>query len=174
MKIRDIIGDKMEEDFLEFDYTYIQETLNEVSNSATPNLAMAEYLQFKCLSAADVLIEYSGKLIKYSTYLDNKITSMRNRHAMEFYAANPKAAADIRAMSLKSCPDADELENTSAQLKGTRAIIEKKFDLLIKAHHHYKEVASRLNRMIPSENGRPGSEKGYERQDFDGGWSVGS
>jgi hypothetical protein len=151
--IRDIIGDNVEEDFLNFDVSFIQETLNEVSNSATPDLAHAEYLCHKCIVAANQLAEYLGRLVKYSSFLENKISSIRNKYALDYKPVDGgKTTADMRNLALKSCADADIYEETLAKLKGTRTSMEKKFDILIKDHHLYKDIASRLNRIIPSEN----------------------
>jgi hypothetical protein len=155
--IRDIIGDDVEEAFLDFDYTRIQEVLNEVSNSETPSMAHAEYLAHKCLVAADILAGYMGKLVKFSSYLENKITSTRNQYAIEYKGTDGKTTADMRALALKSCPAADIYEETLAKLKGTKITIEKRYDILIKNHHQYKDIAARMNRMIPSENSLPQS-----------------
>jgi hypothetical protein len=160
MKIRDVIGESVDEAFLDYDYTRIQETLNEISNNDTPDIAHAQYLQHKCLVAADILAEYSGKIIKHLSYLENKLTSIRNKYALEYRdPITNKATGEMRAFAVKSCPDADEYEENLARAKGVKALLDKKFDILIKAHHLYKDVANQLIRTIPGENNVPNTDE---------------
>ena len=70
VRLGDFIGDKLEEDFGDFDLSEIQEVLEFLQTDNAIDLAHAEQLQQKALRGADILTEYLGKIVKTVGYLD--------------------------------------------------------------------------------------------------------
>jgi len=146
--IADIIGTEAEDEFLNFDLTEIQETLSNLRNTDTIDLAHAEKLAQQCLRCADILAEYLGKLIKTTGYLESKVSSTKNKIALEYESPGGKTTADQRKAASESAPEVDELQIRLAKAKGSKSLVEKKYDILLKSHHSYKDVAAGLRKTI--------------------------
>lgn len=143
-----IIGTKDIEPFETFDLTEVQEVLSTLSNVEPIDIAHAEYLQQRALYGANIVLDFLGKIIKTTGYLETKINSMRNKVALEYKPAEGKATADMRKAASEASPEVEELSITLARAKGAKAVLEKKYDVLIKLHHHNKDLVAGMRKGV--------------------------
>lgn len=144
-----LIGDNLEEEFAKFDVTEIQEVLCRLGETDAIDLAHAELLQQQALRAADILSEYLGKLIKTVAYLETKINSAKNKAALDYQAPEgTRTTADMKKWAGESSTVVEELSIRLAKAKGSKSVLEKKYDILIKSHHHFKDIAAGFKRTI--------------------------
>lgn len=144
-----IIGADLEEDFLEFDLTDIQEILHTLAETDAIDLAHVEFLQQQTLRGADILSEYLGRIIKTTSYLESKVNTAKNKASLEYVdSTSPKTTADMKKWAGESSPVVAEIAAALAKAKGSKSVLEKKYDIIIKAHHHYKDLASGLRRSV--------------------------
>jgi hypothetical protein len=146
--IGNIIGLEAEDEFLEFDLTEIQGLLKNLQNTDNIDLAHAEKLAQQCLRCADILAEYLGKLIKTVGYLESKVGSTKNRVSLEYEHPGGRTTAELRKSAGEASPEVEELQIKLAKAKGSKSLVEKKFDIIIKSHHHYKDLAAGLRKTI--------------------------
>jgi len=165
VSVRDFLGDKFEEDFLEFDLTEIQEVLGKLQNIDAIDLSHAELLQQQALRGADIITEYLGKIIKTIGYLEAKVNSTKNKAALNYQEPNGnRTTSDMKKWYAESAPEVEELQIKLAKAKGSKILLEKKYDILIRSHHHYKDIASGMRKTILGYS-QPNKEKvpeGYE------------
>jgi hypothetical protein len=163
--LKDIVGENLEENFLEFDLTEIQEVLSKLQDTEAIDIAHAEILQLQALRGADILSEYLSKLIKTVGYLEAKLNSTKNNAALTYQEPNGgKVTADMRKYFSECAPEVEEVQIRLAKAKASKAAIEKKYDILIRTHHYYKDLSAGLRRTIlgysPSSMGK--IPEGYE------------
>ena len=139
----------MEEDFLSFDLTEIQNVLEQLKFEDAIDLAHAELLQQKALRGADILIEYLGKIVKTVGYLETKVNSTKNKVSLEYKAPDgSRTTTDMKIWAGNSSQEVDDISISLAKAKATKIVIEKKYDTLMRTHYHYKEIASGLRRSL--------------------------
>ena len=149
IKISDFLGSQVEEDFLSFDMTEIQEVLLKLKETDPIDLAHAELLQQQALRGADILVEYLGKIVKTVGYLEAKVNNTKNKAALEYKAPEgTRTTIDMRKFAAEASPDVEEAQIKLAKAKATKLVLERKFDILIRAHHNYKDIAMGLRRTI--------------------------
>ena len=137
------------DDFFDFDLTEIQKVLSNLANTDAIDLPHAELLQQQALRGADILCEYLGRLVKISGKLETEISSKKNKISLNYQAPEGiRTTADMKKSAGESAPEVVELQNKLAEAKGAKTLIEKKYDILIRQHHHYKEIAAGLRRTI--------------------------
>jgi hypothetical protein len=146
--VEDIIGKEYESDFNDFDITEIQKVLARLSQADVFDIAHAEMLQLKCLYGADMLSEYLGKIVKTVAYLESKLSVAKNKASLEYKSEEGKTTTDMKKYAGECDPVVEALQIKLSRAKGTKAVLEKKYDLLIKSHHYYKEIASGLRQTI--------------------------
>ena len=147
--LKDIVGEDLEENFLEFDLTEIQAVLSRLQETDAIDLAHAEMLQQQSLRGADILSEYLSRLIKTVGYLEAKLNSTKNNSALTYQEPNGgKVTADMRKYFSECAPEVEEVQIRLAKAKASKIAIEKKYDILIRSHHHYKDLAAGLRRTI--------------------------
>lgn len=145
----DIIGTQLEEEFVNFDLTEIQDILANLQETDAIDLAHAEMLQQKALRGADVISEYLAKLIKTTSYLESKVNSVKNRISLDYNAPEGiRTTIEMRKWAGESSSEVEELSIKVARAKGSKSILEKKYDILIKLHHHYKDMAAGLRKSV--------------------------
>jgi hypothetical protein len=142
------IGTQQEEDFLQFDLTDAQEVLQNLSNTEAIDLAHAEMLQQQSLRCADLLTEYLGKIVKTVGYLEAKANSAKNKASLEYQHPEGRTTMEMRKWAGEASSEVEALNIKLATAKGSKLALEKKYDLLVKAHHHYKDIAQGLRRTI--------------------------
>lgn len=149
VRLGDYLGDNLEEDFSNFDLTEIQEVLLYLQESDPVDLAHAEMLQQQSLRGADILTEYLGKIVKTVGYLETKVNSAKNKASLDYKAPDgSKTTTDMKIWAGNSSPEVDEISIRLAKAKASKVVLDKKYDILIKSHHHYKDIAVGLRRTI--------------------------
>ena len=145
--VKDIIGSLPEEDFLSFDLTEIQKVLSHLRDDNPVDLAHAEHFCQETLRCADILSEFLAKITKTSTFLENKLNIVKNKAIVEF-TSETKVTADIRKAASESSSEVEALSNKISSVKGAKLALEKKYEIIIKSHHHWKDIASGLRKTV--------------------------
>ena len=149
VRLGDFIGDKLEEDFSDFDLSEIQEVLETLETDDAIDLSHAEQLQQKALRGADILTEYLGKIVKTVGYLESKINSVKNAESLAYKAPDgSRTTTDMKIWAGNSSPEVEKISIALAKAKASKMVLEKKYDILIKSHHHYKDIAQGLRKTI--------------------------
>ena len=147
--LKDLVGDDLVEEFSQFDLTEIQNVLKYLENENPIDLAHAEMLQQKALRGADILTEYLGKLVKTVSYFEGKLNSVKNKVSLEYQ--NPdggKTTTDMKIWAANCSPEVDDIQVKLSKAKASKMVLEKKYDILIKVHHFYKEIATGMKKTI--------------------------
>lgn len=152
-----LIGDKEVEEFESFDLTEVQKVLKTLGNEQGFDLAHSEYLQQRSLYGAELLIDFIAKLVKTTSYLENKINAVKNRVALEYKPTEGKATADMRKNAAECSPEAEKLSLQLAKTKAARISIEKKYELLLKTFYFYKELSATQRGSIISGTAKMGN-----------------
>lgn len=133
----------------DFDITEIQEILKELANVEPIDLAHAELLQQRALRGADICSELLGKTVKNVGVFESKINSTKNKVSLEYNAPDgSRTTVDMKKWAGESSKEVEEIQIKLAEEKGKKSVLEKKFDLLIRTHFHYKEIAAGLRRTV--------------------------
>lgn len=149
VRLGDLLGDELEEEFVNFDLTEIQQVLSKLQYTDAIDLAHAELLQQQALRGADILTEYLGKIVKTVGYLESKVNSTKNKVSLEYQAPDgSRTTADMRKWAGESSPEVEEVQIRLAKAKASKMVLEKKYDILIRSHHHYKDIAAGLRKTI--------------------------
>lgn len=149
IRLGDFLGNNLEEDFINFDLTEIQQVLEKLKNTDAIDLAHAELLQQQALRGADIITEYLGKIVKTVGYLETKVNSTKNKVSLEYQAPDgAKTTMEMRKWAGESSSEVESLLIKLAKAKGSKSVLEKKYDLLVRAHHHYKDISAGLRRTI--------------------------
>lgn len=144
-----IIGKNIEDKFLDFDLTEIQEVLANLQNIEPIDLIHAEQLQQKCLRAADIISEYLGKLVKTVSHLESKVNRTKNKAALNYTnTSGEKLTMAMRQLAGECADEVEALEDSLAMAKGSKVLLDKKYDLILKSHYLYKEIAAGYKKSI--------------------------
>jgi hypothetical protein len=143
-----ILGADLEDDFSSFDLTEIQDVLANLRNTNAIDIAHAEMLQQQSLRGADILSEMIGKIVKTITHLENKVNTTKNKVMLEYKPSDGRATADTRKSAGESAPEVEALTNRLGRAKGARELLTRKYDILLKAHHQYKELSAGMKKGI--------------------------
>jgi len=147
--VADLIGGDDEDKFLTFDLTEVQNLVSNLQSDGVDDLGHAMLLQQQALRCADILSEYLGKIVKTISFLDAKISSKKNGVALNYSPpAGTRPSIELRKMAGESDTEVEELQLKYAKAKGAKSVLEKKYDIVVKAHHHYKDIAMGLRRAI--------------------------
>jgi hypothetical protein len=122
--------------------------LSHLKNTNAIDLAHSEMLAQRALRGADICAEYLGQLVKTASYLEGKLNATKNKASLEYKPATGKATADLRRQAGESAPEVEELIARVSRAKGAKVMIEQKLNILIKAHHQYKELAAGMKKGI--------------------------
>jgi hypothetical protein len=147
-----LVGEGFDDNFESFNLTEIQKVLSQLSNEEVIDIAHAELLQQKSLYAADILIEYIAKLVKTVSYFESKVSSLKNKTALEYKSPEGKTTADMKKQAGESSEEVERLSLQLAKAKGSKNLLERKYELLIKTHHYFKDIASNQKKGIVSTN----------------------
>jgi hypothetical protein len=149
VRLGELLGDAMEEEFVDFDMTEIQQVLDNLKDISAIDLAHAELLQQQSLRAADILIEYMAKIVKTVAHLEAKVNSTRNKVSMEYKDPNgDRTTLDMKKWAGEVSPEVAEVQDRLAAAKGSKVYLERKYEILVKSHHHFKEIAMGLRKTI--------------------------
>jgi len=149
VRLGNFIGFQLEEEFLDFDLSEIQKVLEKLQETDPIDLAHAELLQQQALRGADILTEYLGKIVKTIGYLEAKVNSTKNKVSLEYQAPEgARTTADMKKWAGESSSEVEAILIKLAKARGSKLVMERKYEILIKSHHHYKDIASGLRRTI--------------------------
>jgi hypothetical protein len=149
VRLGDLLGSDMEANFQEFDLSEIQQVLEHLQATDAIDLAHAEMLQQQSLRGADVLIEYLAKLTKTVGYLETKVASTKNKVSLEYQAPDgARTTLDMKKWAADVSPEVEAVQIKLATAKGSKLFLERKYEILIKSHHHFKDIATGLRRTI--------------------------
>lgn len=149
--LKELIGEDLEEDFLSFDLSCIHEVLEQLNNTSAIDLQHCEYLQQLALRAADIVSDYLCKIVKTVSYLEFKLNSIKNKAALEYKDPDGnRTTLDMKKWYSECAPEVLEYQIKLSKAKASKLALDKKYDLLIKSHHHYKDMASGIRKSIVS------------------------
>src|ERR1700733_2328484 len=101
----DLIGDKDEDAFGDFDLSEVQEILGELRETQPHDIAHAEMIQQRALRGADILSEFLGKMVKTVGFLESKVNSVKNRAALNYVPSDgARLTADMRRAAAEADP----------------------------------------------------------------------
>tara|TARA_R110000868_G_scaffold99024_2_gene272620 strand:- start:17495 stop:17998 length:504 start_codon:yes stop_codon:yes gene_type:complete len=163
LKLGDFLGTELEEDFMSFNMSEIQEVLNNLKSIDAIDLPHAELLQQQALRGADIITEYLGKIVKTVGYLESKVNSVKNKVSLEYTAPEGRTTTDMRIWASGCSPEVELISIALAKAKASKMVLEKKYSILISSHYHYKEIAAGLRKTILGINpSRNDVAEGYE------------
>lgn len=145
-----INGDKFDDEFLKFDLTEIQSVLSALKSEEAIDIAHAEHLQRKALRGADIVSEYLGIITKMISHYESKLNSAKNKASLNYVAAEGRTTAEMKKWAGECSPDIEPWQDKLAKAKAGKVVLSNKFDILIREHHQYKEIASGMRRGIVS------------------------
>lgn len=149
VRLVDLLGTEMEVDYRNFDLTEVQQVLDNLKDNDLADLAHAELLQQQALRGADLLAEYLGKIVKTVGYLEAKVTSTKNKVSLDYVAPDgARTTLDMKKWAGESSPEVEAVQIKLAEAKGSKLYLERKYEILIKAHHHFKDIAQGLRKTI--------------------------
>lgn len=148
VRLGDLLGNELEADFQSFDLSEIQDVLSNLRDIEAIDLAHAEVLQQQALRGADVLTEYLAKITKTVGYLETKVASTKNKVSLEYQAPEGKTTLDMKKWAADVSPEVEAVQIKLAAAKGSKLYLDRKYELLIKSHHHFKDIAAGLRRTI--------------------------
>jgi hypothetical protein len=144
-----LLGNDLDEAVLDFDLSEVQEVVSLLQSEDTPTIVEAERMQQKALRAADVLSEMLGKVHKTIHYLDAKCSSVKNRESLNYSPPDGvRVSIELRKMAGESSDELIALETSLSRAKGAKALLEKKYEIIIKSHHYYKDIANGLKLTV--------------------------
>lgn len=164
VRLGDLLGSNLEEDFKNFDLSEIQEVLQQLQLVDAIDLAHAELLQQKALRGADLLAEHLSKMVKTVAYLESKVNSTKNKISLEYVAPDgARTTVEMKKWAGEASPEVEQVQIKLAEAKGAKIALERKYEILIKAHHHFKDIAAGLRKTILGySSGNDKVPEGYE------------
>jgi hypothetical protein len=149
VRLGDLLGSNPVEDFRNFDLTEVQQVLDQLQAVDAIDLAHAEHLQQLALRGADILAEHLAKMVKTVSYLEARVNSVKNKVSLEYVAPDgARTTVDMKKWAAECSPDVSAAIEKLADAKGGKVALERKFDIIVKAHHHYKDIAAGLRKTI--------------------------
>lgn len=149
VRLGDLLGSNLEEEFKNFDLTEIQDVLSQLQMTDAIDLAHAEHLQQKALRGADILAEYLAKIVKTVAYLESQVNSTKNRVSLDYVAPDgSRTTVDMKKWAGESSPEVEKVQIKLAEAKGAKMALERKYEILVKSHHHFKDISAGLRRTI--------------------------
>lgn len=149
VRLGDILGNSEVEDFKNFDLTEVQQVLRRLQETDAIDLAHAEFLQQQSLRGADILSEHLAKMVKTVSFLESRLNSVKNKASLDYKAPEGfRTTTDMKIWAGNASPEVEVVANMLSEAKGGKVALEKKFDIMIRAHHHYKDIAAGLRRTI--------------------------
>ena len=156
VKLGDFLGTELEEDFMQFDLSEIQVVLSKLQNTDAIDVPHAELLQQLALRGADILAGYLGKIVKTVGYLETKVNSVKNRVSLEYKAPDgSRTTTDMKLWASGCSEEVEDVQIRLAKAKASKMVLEKKYDILIRAHHHWKDIAAGLRKGVLGYSNQP-------------------
>jgi hypothetical protein len=147
--IADLIGRDADESFVDFDLSEVKSLLGNLATSDVPDVSHAENLQREALRCADIISDYLGKITKSISYLENKHNSEKNRIALNYKPEDgSRVSIELRKMAGEADTSLHDLSLKISRAKGAKSALDKKYDIVIKTHHYYKDIAAGYRKVI--------------------------
>jgi len=164
VRLGDVLGSNLEEDFKNFDLTEIQEVLEQLRDIDAIDLAHAELLQQQSLRGADIIVGYLSRIVKTVGYLESQVNSTKNKVSLEYAAPDgARTTVDMKKWAGESSPEVEKVQIKLAEAKGAKIVLERKYEILVKSHHHFKDIAAGLRKTILGYNsGTSNAGEGYD------------
>jgi hypothetical protein len=148
VRLGDVIGSETD-NFKDFDLTEVQQVLNNLRETEAIDLAHAEFLQQQALRGADILSEYLGKMVKIIGFLETEVNKVKNKVSLEYQAPEgSRTTTDMKIWAAGASLEVEKISINLAEAKASKMVLEKKFDIIIRQHHHYKDISQGLRRTI--------------------------
>lgn len=147
--VKDIIGNGFDDEFEDFDMTEIQELVSELQSNQLPDLASSEYMMQRSLRCADLIGEYLCKLVKLVSYYE--ALANKTKYAVALAYEDPKGGKttqEAKKWAGESSVELLEIEIKIAKIKGAKAVLEKKFEIVIRMFHSIKDMASGMRKSL--------------------------
>lgn len=149
VRLGDLLGSSNIEKFRDFDMTEVQNVLIQLRETDAIDLAHAEFLQQQALRGADILAEYLAKMVKTVAHLEAELNKTRNKVSLEYVAPDgSRTTVDMKKWAGECSPEVVKVQEQLADAKGGKVAQERKYEILVKAHHHFKDIAAGLRRTI--------------------------
>jgi hypothetical protein len=154
VRLGDFLGTELEEDFSDFDLTEIEKVLENLRDIDAIDLSHVEALQQQALRGADIITGYLGKMVKTIGYLETKVNGVKNKVALEYRAPNDsdgntvRTTIDMKKWAAEQSPEVEKWQIKLANAKGSKLVLDRKYEILVKSHHHFKDIAAGLRRTI--------------------------
>ena len=85
---------------------------------------------------------------KIKTDTQSQLNKIKNKAALDYKTPDGKTTMDLRKFAAEASPEVEEINIKLAKAKAGKAVLEKKFDILIKSHHYYKDMALGYKKTI--------------------------
>jgi hypothetical protein len=149
VRLGDFMGTELEEDFMNFDLTEVELVLENLRDIDAIDLIHVEVLQQQALRGADVITGYLGKMVKTIGYLEAKVNSTKNKVSLEYKAPDgAKTTLDMKKWAADVSPEVETVQIKLASAKGSKLVLDRKYEILVKSHHHFKDIAAGLRKTI--------------------------
>jgi hypothetical protein len=146
--VTNIIGEDDVDDFLNFNLTSIQGVISKLSLDQAVDEANALMLQQYALLAADKILEFIAKTTKTAHNLEHQANQAYNLAALNFKPSDgSKPTMEMRKMAGEADPAVYTIQMRIGKAKGLKAALDRKYDVLIKAHHHFKDIVNSHRKM---------------------------
>jgi hypothetical protein len=146
-----IVGTDFSDSFENFDLTQVQSVLSSLSFDGVIDIAHSEQIQQRTLYAADLITTYLAKLVKIVSFLESKVNSTKNKVALAYKSPDGKTTGEMKKQAGESSTEVEGISVALAKAKGAKALLEKKYDILLKLHYMSKELSGNQKQSIISE-----------------------
>jgi hypothetical protein len=149
VKLGDFVSTELEENFSDFDMSEIEQVLVNLKETDAIDLAHVELLQQQALRGADVVAGYLGKMVKIIGFLETKVNSTKNKISLEYTAPEGRTTMEMKKWAGEvGSPELEQWQDKLGSAKGSKLVLDRKYEILVKAHHHFKDIAQGLRRTI--------------------------
>lgn len=164
VRLGDLLGNEMEENFSDFDMTEVRQVLENLRETDAIDLAHVELLQQQSLRCADLLALYLGKMTKTVGYLESRVNSTKNKVSLEYQSPEGRTTLDMKKWAADVSPEVEDVQKRLAAAKGSKVLLDRYYEITVKAHHHFKDIAQGLRRTVLGYNSGTTNETptGYE------------
>jgi hypothetical protein len=149
VRLGDFLGTKLDEEFLDFDLTEVESVLSNLHGIDAVDLSHAEVLQQQALRGADIVVGYLGRMVKIISYLETKVNSTKNKISLEYTAAEGRTTIEMKKWAGEvGSPELEQWQEKLGSAKGSKLVLDRKYEILVKTHHHFKDIATGLRKTI--------------------------
>src|SRR5690606_29205697 len=93
---------------------------------------------------------------------ESNLNMLKNRAMLNYEPPKGKATADVRKAASEADPDVLQASIKLSRAKAAKVALDKKYDIIIKSHHLYKDIAGGFKRTILGNNLSETNKVGWE------------